>query len=163
MKSPLDHHDIPFIGWLIPLIQSFARYWRSFEKNNCLYTKSHLLAGENHSIPLLMLKSLYICCLIPLFVQKKFSRISVPFCPSTYWICGRWFVQKLCNGKEPLPMGFSIIIHYLDLLKMNFYFLYGKSTIWGIYREYFLFSGGSLSKSMIIIPLVTIPLVIILW
>ena len=73
---------------------------------------SHLLAGENHSIPLLMLKSLYICCLIQLSVQKKFSRISVPFCPSTHWICGRWFVQKLCNGKEPLPMGFSIIIHY---------------------------------------------------
>ena len=36
----------------------------------------------------------------------------------------------------------------LDLLKMIFYFLYGKFTIWGIYREYVLFSGGSLSKSM---------------
>ena len=37
----------------------------------------------------------------------------------------------------------------LDLLKMIFYFLHGKSTSWVIYREYFLFFGGSLSKSMI--------------
>ena len=44
-------------------------------------------------------------------------------------------------------VGFSI--NYLDLLKMIFYFLHGKSTSWVIYREYFLFFGGSLSKSMI--------------
>ena len=31
---------------------------------------------------------------------------------------------------------------------MIFYFLHGKSTSWAIYREYFLFFGGSLSKSM---------------
>ena len=37
---------------------------------------------------------------------------------------------------------------FLDLLKMICYFLHGKSTSWGIYREYVLFFGGSLSKSM---------------
>jgi hypothetical protein len=42
----------------------------------------------------------------------------------------------------------SILI--LDLLKMIFYLLYGKSTIWGIYRDYVLFFGGSLSKSMLL-------------
>ena len=42
----------------------------------------------------------------------------------------------------------SILI--LDLLKMIFYLLYGKSTIWGIYREYVLFFGASLSKSMLL-------------
>ena len=41
------------------------------------------------------------------------------------------------------------LAYYLNLLKMMF-FSHGKSTTWGIYREYCLFFGGSLRKSMII-------------
>ena len=39
--------------------------------------------------------------------------------------------------------------HYLGLFKVIFYFPNGKSTIWGIYSEYFLFFGHPLSKSKI--------------
>ena len=35
----------------------------------------------------------------------------------------------------------------LGLFKVIFYFPNGKSTIWGIYSEYFLFFGHPLSKS----------------
>ena len=37
----------------------------------------------------------------------------------------------------------------LGLFKVIFYFPNGKSTIWGIYSEYFLFFGHPLSKSKI--------------
>ena len=39
------------------------------------------------------------------------------------------------------------IIIYLGLFKVIVYFPNGKSTIWGIYSEYFLFFGHPLSKS----------------
>ena len=38
---------------------------------------------------------------------------------------------------------------YFGLFKVIFYFPNGKSTIWGIYSEYFLFFGHPLSKSII--------------
>ena len=42
----------------------------------------------------------------------------------------------------------SMRFNQLGFAEDVFYFLHGKSTTWGIYREYVLFFGGSLSKSM---------------
>ena len=38
----------------------------------------------------------------------------------------------------------------LEFAEDDVFFSHGKSTTWGIYREYCLFFGGSLRKSMII-------------
>ena len=60
--------------------------------------------------------------------------------PGSCFFSRKWVSKKSIRVHE--------ITLFLDLLKMICYFLHGKSTSWGIYREYVLFFGGSLSKSM---------------
>ena len=71
-----------------------------------------------------------------------------------WWRWTKTTATKTAGGLPPTwspnqKKGITLQYHNLGLFKVMFYFPYGKSTIWGIYSEYFLFFGNPLSKSKI--------------